>query len=72
MRTSLTAPAVIFVALAVVSVRIEATGNATHLGRFTLAIPHIVNQAASAGNGSYEFVAANGDTLTADLPGKPR
>jgi hypothetical protein len=118
MRTSLTAPAVIFVALAVgcsqpnsptsptslpsgdtsltsaagekvpfkgslegtatitpltpplASVRIEATGNATQLGSFTVAIPHIVNQSTSTGSGSYEFVAANGDTLTADFTGQ--
>jgi hypothetical protein len=52
------------------SVRIEATGNATQLGGFTVAIPHIVNQTASTGSGSYEFIAANGDTLTAEFTGQ--
>jgi hypothetical protein len=49
-------------------VRIEAAGNATHLGQFTLEFPHVVSFATtSAAEGSYEFTAANGDTLTADL-----
>ena len=30
-----------------VSVFVEATGNATHLGKFTLQIPHVVNRGAS-------------------------
>lgn len=51
------------------SVLIAATGNATHLGRFTLEIPHQVNQAIRVGAGTYEFTAANGDTLTADFTG---
>jgi hypothetical protein len=58
-----------------VSVSVDATGNATHLGRFALAIPHQVdfptgfptNPATSSG--SYQFVAANGDTLSADFIG---
>jgi hypothetical protein len=52
------------------SVLIEGTGNATQLGRFTVEIPHLVNQAARMGGGSYEFTAANGDTLTADFTGQ--
>jgi hypothetical protein len=52
------------------SVFIEGTGNATQLGRFTVQIPHIVNQTARTGSGSYEFIAANGDTLTADFTGQ--
>jgi len=51
------------------SVLIEATGNATQLGRFTVQIPHIVNQAIRVGGGTYVFTAANGDTLTADFTG---
>ena len=50
-------------------VLIEATGNATHLGRFTLVVPHLVNTATRTGAGSYEFAAANGDTLFADFTG---
>ena len=53
-----------------VSVSIEATGKATHLGKFTLEIPHIVNRSNGTAVGSYQFVAANGDTLTADFTGQ--
>ena len=53
-----------------VSVLVNATGNATQLGQFTLAIPHIVNRANMTAAGTYQFVAANGDTLTASLSGK--
>ena len=53
-----------------VSVLVNATGNATHLGRFTLAIPHMVNRANRSATGTYQFVAANGDTLTASFSGK--
>ena len=53
-----------------VSVFIEATGKATHLGKFTLEIPHVVNRSDSTAIGSYEFTAANGDTLTADFTGQ--
>lgn len=52
------------------SVLIEATGNATQLGRFTLLIPHQVNQALRVGEGTYVFTAANGDTVTADFTGQ--
>ena len=51
-------------------VLIEATGNATHLGGFTVEIPHLVSFATFSGIGSYEFLAANGDTLTADFTGQ--
>jgi len=53
-----------------VSVLVEATGTANHLGNFTLEIPHVVNRASSTAIGSYEFTAANGDTLTADFTGQ--
>ena len=52
------------------SVLIEATGNATQLGSFTLEIPHLVNQALRTGTGTYVFTAANGDELTADFTGQ--
>ena len=52
------------------SVLIEGVGNATHLGRFTVAIPHLVNQAIRVGEGAYVFTAASGDTLTADFTGQ--
>jgi hypothetical protein len=53
----------------IASVLIEATGNATKLGRFTVAVPHVVNQAERVGAGTYVFTAANGDTLTASFTG---
>ena len=54
------------------SVAVQATGNATQLGSFTLAIPHYVNLATSpwTSYGSYQFVAANGDTLSASFTGR--
>jgi hypothetical protein len=53
-----------------VSVLVEAEGNATHLGRFTVSHPHVVNVVNSTALGTYEFTAANGDTLTADVVGQ--
>ena len=53
-----------------VSVSIEGTGNATHLGRFTVEIPHVVNTTNRTSTGTYEFTAANGDTLTAGFTGQ--
>ena len=50
-----------------VSVVIEGFGNATQLGHFTVSIPHLVDRSNSTLVGSYEFTAANGDTLTADF-----
>jgi hypothetical protein len=52
------------------SVSIEGTGNATHLGRFTVEIPHVVNTTNRTSTGTYEFIAANGDTLTAGFTGQ--
>jgi hypothetical protein len=52
-----------------VNVLIEAAGNATHLGHFTLAVPHHVNPATRSGVGSYQFEASNGDTLFASFTG---
>ena len=55
---------------------VNATGNASHLGRFTLAIPHLVNRGTSpfpfpwTSAGFYQFVAANGDTLSASFTGQ--
>jgi hypothetical protein len=48
----------------------SATGEATHLGRFTVEFPHIVNFVTRTGDGTYTFTAANGDTLTADFTGQ--
>ena len=52
------------------SVSIEGTGNATHLGRFTVEIPHFVNTTNRTSTGTYQFTAANGDTLTAGFTGQ--
>jgi hypothetical protein len=49
---------------------VKATGNATQLGKFALAIPHKVNRTNMTAAGSYQFVAANGDRLTASFSGK--
>src|SRR4029077_15858174 len=51
------------------SVLVEATGNATHLGKFTVEIPHVVNVANGSAIGSYEFTAANGDMVFAEFTG---
>jgi len=48
---------------------IEGTGNAAHLGRFTVEAPHVVSFATGSASGIYVFTAANGDTLTADFTG---
>jgi hypothetical protein len=52
------------------SVSLVGTGNATHLGRFTVEIPHVVNTTNRTSVGTYEFTAANGDTLTAGFTGQ--
>ena len=51
-------------------VEIDAAGNASHLGKFTLAIPHLVNTTTRTAVGTYEFAAANGDMLFADFTGQ--
>jgi len=51
------------------NVVITAGGEATHLGRFSLLVPHLVNFATAVGEGDYTFTAANGDVLTAHFTG---
>ena len=53
------------------SVDFALTGNATHLGRFILTGPHRVNLAETPATavGTFEFTAANGDTLRASFTG---
>jgi len=53
-----------------VSVHIEGSGYAAHLGRYTVEVPHLVNPQTRIANGSYVFTAANGDTLTATFTGQ--
>src|SRR5215207_2136855 len=61
-RTPLTPP--------FLSVSFEGTGNATHLGRFTAEIRIVLNTTNRTLTGTYEFTAANGDTLTAGFTGQ--
>ena len=56
----------------VVLVDIEATGVATQLGEFELDIPHVVDPVNRTAIGTYEFTAANGDTLYAEFTGQAR
>jgi len=53
------------------AVRLNATGVGSHVGRFTLVAPHRVNLATvpAQGAGTFELIAANGDTLTGRLEG---
>jgi hypothetical protein len=53
-----------------VGIDIEANGTATLLGRFALEVPHLVDTTTRTAAGYYRFVAANGDTLTAEFTGK--
>ena len=56
----------------IASANVNATGVATHLGQFTLAIPHSVIFTPTfprTSSGFYNFVAANGDTLSASFTG---
>jgi len=52
------------------SVLVDATGSATQLGQFTLAVPHVVNHTNGTAIGTYEFTAANGDTVVAVFTGQ--
>jgi hypothetical protein len=52
------------------TVFIAASGQASHLGRFSVEIPHQVSFATATGEGTYTFTAANGDMLTAHVTGK--
>ena len=48
---------------------LEVSGQLTHLGAYELVITAVVNTATRSAVGTYEFVAANGDTLTAEFEG---
>jgi hypothetical protein len=56
----------------IVDVLVNAAGEATQLGRFTVAIPHRVDRTTvpPTAIGSYQFTAANGDTLSANFSGQ--
>jgi hypothetical protein len=49
--------------------RFDITGDATQLGEFDLVIGALVDLSTRTAMGTYEFVAANGDTLSADFLG---
>ena len=49
-----------------VAVTLEGEGHATHLGHFDVSSSIVANEADGTAVGTYEFTAANGDTLTAD------
>jgi hypothetical protein len=56
-------------ATGLVDVDIDAAGAATRLGRFTLDVPHVVDPATRTAVGTYQFTAANGDTVYAAFTG---
>ena len=49
-----------------VAVTLEGEGHATQLGHFDVSSSIVANAADGTAVGTYEFTAANGDTLTAD------
>jgi hypothetical protein len=49
---------------------VEITGNSTLLGEYDLVLTAVVNQVERSAVGTFHFVAANGDTLTADFVGR--
>lgn len=55
----------------IATVSANLTGNATHLGRFTLALPHHVDLSATPPSavGTFVFIAANGDTVFGTFTG---
>lgn len=54
----------------IMSVTASGSGHATQLGRFTVSYTVEVNLLTIAGDGSVQFVAANGDSLFAEGTGK--
>ncbi len=49
---------------------LEGTGNASHLGRFTVAADITLNLATASGVGTVRYTAANGDVLTGTATGQ--
>ena len=52
-----------------ISESIAATGDATHLGRYTLEIAETVNFLQATATGTFTFTAANGDTVSGSFTG---
>jgi hypothetical protein len=48
----------------------SASGNATHLGRYTMTSEFEVNLVTLAGSGFADFIAANGDSLFTEVAGQ--
>src|SRR4051794_38104795 len=53
----------------VIAVVSSGTGEATHLGRYTMTSPHLSYLLTGFAEGEQQFTAANGDTLTAHFSG---
>jgi hypothetical protein len=53
----------------VIAVVSTGTGQATHLGRYTMTSPHLSYVLTGFAEGTQEFTAANGDQLTASFAG---
>lgn len=53
----------------ILSVLVDGAGTATHLGPFTVDIPHLVDVETRAAIGTYEFTAGNGDKVYAEFTG---
>jgi hypothetical protein len=51
------------------SVVINATGNVAQLGRAVITTTHLVDRVARQAVGTYDFTAANGDTVHAEFVG---
>jgi hypothetical protein len=54
----------------ILSVEASASGNATHLGRYTMTSEFQVNLVTLAGGGFADFIAANGDSLFTAVTGQ--
>lgn len=56
----------------ILAVHLDATGKATHLGKFTYDFPHVVDRSTvpSIGVGTCTITAADGDQVFADITGK--
>ena len=51
------------------SVVVTATGNVSQLGRAAITTTHLVDRVARVATGTYDFTAANGDTVHAEFTG---
>jgi len=51
------------------AVSLHASGQASHLGRYTLDVPHRVDTRDGTARGTFVFTAANGDTVSGDFTG---